>query len=196
MIVDVRPGVRSGERQGYASALDGLWSGLARTLSELERYAADPSERLAEDGSAEALAALQYRLHLAGELAAGIVPPPGAATGHEELAAALADARDATAEVVEAVDGGGPDEAAFLVPEWRGALFRVRLARMRLLPKRAEAPQPEPEERHSIRRDALGAATASIFGAALVAAGATAALWPLWAAGFVLFAASFFLYRP
>ena len=42
MIVAVKPGVRSGERQGYASALDGLWSGLARTLSELERYAAEP----------------------------------------------------------------------------------------------------------------------------------------------------------
>jgi hypothetical protein len=35
-----------------------------------------------------------------------------------------------------------------------------------------------------------------MLGAGLVAAGATTALWPLWVAGFVLFAASFFLYRP
>jgi hypothetical protein len=196
MIAPVKPGVRSGERQGYASALDGLWSGLARTLSELERYAGEPFERLSDDGSGEALAALQYRLHLAGELAAGIVPPPGAAAAHEELASALGDARDATADVVEAVDAGGAEEAAALVPEWRGALFRVRLARMRLVPKRVETPPAEPEERHAVRRDALGAATTSIVAAALVAAGASIGLWPLWAAGFVLFAASFFLYRP
>jgi hypothetical protein len=196
MIGGVRPGVRSGERQGYASALDGLWTGLARTLSELERFAAEPAERLADDTSAEALAALQYRLHLAGELAAGIVPPPGAAAAHEELASALTDARDATADVVEAVDAGGPDEAAALVPEWRGALFRVRLARMRLVPKRAEAPEVEAEARPVVRRDALGAAAAAVVAAGLVAAGATIALWPLWLAGFVLFAASLFLYRP
>jgi len=67
---------------------------------------------------------------------------------------------------------------------------------MRLVPKRVETPPVELEERHQVRRDALGAATAAIVAAALVAAGASIGLWPLWAAGFVLFAASFFLYRP
>src|SRR6478752_6180409 len=132
MIGGVSRGVQSDERQGYANALDGLWTGLSRTLTHLERYAAEPEDWLETEDAAETLASLQYRLHVAGELSAGIVPPPGSTTAHEELSAALADARDATAEVVEALGFGGWIEAAPLVPEWRGALFRVRLARLRL----------------------------------------------------------------
>src|SRR5262249_7612307 len=106
IIVRVSRGVRSVEQQGYASALEGLWTGLSRTLTLLERYAAEPAERLDADDAPEVLSSLQYRLHVAGEVAAGIVPPAGSTMAHEELSSALADARDATAEVVEALELG------------------------------------------------------------------------------------------
>src|SRR5437763_5653210 len=109
----------------------GLWSGLARTLTRLEAVAADPEERL--DEALETLPPLQYALHRTGELVVGIDPPPGAEVAHAELAVALADARDATADVLDALESGGPELAAVLVHEWRGALFRVRLARHRLV---------------------------------------------------------------
>ena len=44
----------------------------------------------------------------------------------------LAAARDATAEVAEALTDQGAEAIEPLLPEWRGALFRVRLARLRL----------------------------------------------------------------
>ena len=65
--------------------------------------------------------------------ALGIVPPAGAEAAHAELRAALAEARDATGEVAGALADGDADAVAALVHEWRGALFRVRLARHRLL---------------------------------------------------------------
>ena len=194
MIERVSRGVRSDERQGYANALDGLWTGLSRTLSQLERYAAEPDERLDGEEAREILSSLQYRLHVAGELAAGIVPPAGAMMAHDELSAALGDARDATAEVVEALDIGGAIEAAPLVPEWRGALFRVRLARLRLAPTRPLEPiLSEPDRRTS--RPAMLATACALAGTLVFAVGATAALWPVWAAGFALFLTGCFVYR-
>src|SRR5207237_305321 len=83
---------------GYASALAGLWSDLSRTLARLEAIAGDPEERL--EDALETLPPLQYALHRASELVVGIEPPPGAEVAHAELAAALEDARDATAEVL------------------------------------------------------------------------------------------------
>ena len=50
----------SGERQGYASELAGLWSDLARTLRRLDEIAADPEDAL----EVEELARLQYALHV------------------------------------------------------------------------------------------------------------------------------------
>jgi len=191
----VSRGVRSDERQGYASALEGLWSGLTRTLSQLELYAGEPEVRLDTDVAPERLSHLQYRLHVAGELAAGIVPPPGSTTAHEELAAALADARDATAEVVEALEVGGTAEAAMLVPEWRGALFRVRLARLRLTLPRPAVPSRSADDGAEFRRDALVATGCALAGTLVFALGALAGLWPLWAAGLLVFAASFFVFR-
>jgi hypothetical protein len=195
MIARVSRGVRTDERQGYESALDGLWSGLSRTLSRLEHYAADPDDRLDTDFAVESLSTLQYRLHVASELAVGIVPPPNSTTAHEELAAALADARDSTAEIVEALELGGTIEAAALVHEWRGALFRVRLARMRLnLPRPIElaAPNGDPG---SFRRDALVATGCALAGTLVFAIGATVDVWPVWLAGLLTFAAGFFFNR-
>lgn len=124
----------TGERQGYATAMAGLLGGLSQSLVRLEELAADPEETLVDEDALAALPGLQYTLHAASETAAGIDPPADAEISHAELAAALADARDATAEIAEAAVAGGPEAAWPLVYEWRGALFRVRLARMRLAP--------------------------------------------------------------
>src|ERR671928_32129 len=86
--------MRTGERQSYATAIAGLWSGLSRTLDRLERIAAEPAETLADPDELDAIPRLQYTLHAASEAAAGIAPPADAETSHAELAAALADARE------------------------------------------------------------------------------------------------------
>jgi hypothetical protein len=175
----------------------GLWTGLTRTLAKLEAIAAEPEERLSDGDVLDALPALQYGLHTAGELTLGISPPAEAEWAHSELAAALADARDATAEVGEAAATGGVLAALPLVPEWRGALFRVRLARMRL--NSAPAPvtvvePPEPERFHD--HAALAATVLVVAGTFVVTCGAVLAMWPLWAAGLVLVGAGLLAYRP
>src|SRR4051812_23116935 len=104
-----------------------LWSGLARTLTVLDRLAAEP-ERLDEDETPDLLRRLQYTLHAVGERVYGLAPPPGTEGAHRELWAALAGARDATGEIVDALEEDGLHAAELLVHEWRGALFRVRLA--------------------------------------------------------------------
>jgi hypothetical protein len=164
----------TGERQGYASAMAGLFGGLSRTLTQLEQLAAEPDRTLADDDVLSVLPGLQYTLHEASETAAGIDPPVDVEVSHAELAAALADARDATAEVAEAAAGGGPEAAWPLVYEWRGALFRVRLARARLgsTPTRRTAREPRAH-----RRVAAGVVAAG--GALLLVAGAVLADWPL-----------------
>src|SRR5438034_7064549 len=102
MIGPLAQGVGSGQRQVYASELAGLWSDLSSTLAALEALAADPAERL-DDAALELLPRLQYSLHRASELVVGLTPPVGAESAHAELAAALSDARDATAEVADAL---------------------------------------------------------------------------------------------
>jgi len=97
----VRPSVAGGQREGYAAALTGLWKRLGWALTELEAIAADPGELLDEDRVLERLPSLQYALHAASELALGLRPPATAEAAHAELAAALAGARDATAEFAE-----------------------------------------------------------------------------------------------
>jgi hypothetical protein len=44
--------------------------------------------------------------------------------------------------MVETIEIGGNDAASELIFEWRGALFRVRLARMRLGVQPEPAPSP------------------------------------------------------
>ena len=190
----MRPVVSSGPRGGYEAALAGVWSGLTRALSQLEELAADPDERL--DGrSVATLARLQYVLHSAAELAVGIEPPAGAELAHTELAAALADARDATAEVAEALDTEGLFAVEPLVPEWRGALFRVRLARLRVATPRP-LPVLEDEPVLDTPNHAVAATVCSLAGAAAFTVGAVLAAWPLWVAGLAVFAASLLVYRP
>jgi hypothetical protein len=168
----------------------GLWSGLQTTLHGLEALAAD-ARRLDED-SVDALRLLQYRLHWSSEALAGVEPPAGARELHEELAESLAEARDFTGEIAEAIELHGRGGARELLFEWRGALFRVRLARMRLMGRPlvvAEAADGFPA--------AAAIATAFTFlGVAAFAAGAVLIVWPLWAAGLALVAGGFLVHRP
>jgi hypothetical protein len=184
----------TGTGETYARAMGALWTGLARPLAQVDDAAAEP-ERLADDDAADALRRLQYALHLAREKAYGLEPPPAARTAHAELADALVCARDATAAVAEAVSLWGAEGAQPLLHEWRGALFRVRLARLRLMPP---APQPPPaleREREGLLRPALGFLLALI-GALAFVAGATLGMWPLWVGGLLAVSGSVLVYRP
>ncbi len=195
--------VGSGQRREYAAAVADLWDGVAAPLVRLERIADAPAESIA-DGASDELPSLQYALHAGAELALGIPPPVGSEALHAELLAALAHGRDATADVVAAIDEGERELLEGLLPEWRGALFRVRLARLRAL-ERTPLRLPDDGEggtRHhqlpaSTLSPAAVAATALIVaGALLFTAGAVLAAWPLWAAGLALFAGGFVLFRP
>ena len=197
--------VPAGERREYASAVAGLWERLGTALARLERIAEGPPERV-QRAAREELPSLQYSLHAGAELALGIHPPVGAESVHAELVAALAHARDATADVVLALEDADDELVERLLPEWRGALFRVRLARMRALERfplqlavdtgrASERDRPEKgDERLSLT--ALGATALVIAGALLFTAGAVLAAWPLWVAGLALFAGGFVLFRP
>jgi hypothetical protein len=157
------------------------------------------------DELVDELPGLQYTLHAGAELAVGIDPPTGAETVHAELVAALSEARDATSEVARALEFGENDLVEPLLPEWRGSLFRVRLARLRAV-ERPETPEaaatrgPTPaqaRERGSASTLTPIIATLLVLGGALLfTAGAVLVAWPVWAAGLALFAGGFVLYRP
>jgi hypothetical protein len=173
----------------------GVWSDLSRTLTRLDAIAGDPEERL--EDALDTLPPLQYALHRTGELVVGIDPPPGAEVAHAELAAALADARDATAQMLDAVETGGPEDAALLVHEWRGALFRVRLARHRLVARpRTVAHPAAPVEAPRAPAAALAATLLVVVGVGAFTSGAVLGFWQLWAAGLMLVAIGLFAYRP
>jgi len=181
-------------REQYAEEIGVLWTGLSRTLGRLDRIAAEP-EQLEQPGVELSLPRLQYALHLASEHAYGVEPPPGAETAHAELADALACARDATAEVAETLRDWGADGVWQLVHEWRGALFRVRLARLRLAMPAAGAKPEEPPHGAFAWRP-LAAFLLALAGALAVAAGATLGEWPVWAAGLLAVCGSVLAYRP
>jgi len=153
----------------------GLWIDLRSTLSRLDVLAADPDLLLDVD----ALPALQYELHSAGELVAGLEPPDDTELMHRELADALAEARDLTAEIADALQQGGPDAAAPLVWEWRGSLFRIRFARLRLERPRTTiatitvVPTPQPRTPPPVTAGVVA------FGSALVLLAALLGLWLL-----------------
>jgi hypothetical protein len=185
---------RTGSPESYAEEMGELWTGLSHTLARLDRLAAEP-EHIDDERVKISLARLRYALHLASEHAYGVEPPEGSESAHAELAAALAAARDATAEVAEAVSDAGVDALQPLLHEWRGALFRVRLARLRLA-----APAP----RHSLAEIPVGDGIARPLMAFLLALGggvafvlgATLGFWPLWVVGIVAVCASVLAYRP
>ena len=185
---------RTGTDQLYAEELGELWTALLRTLSRLDLAAAEP-DSLDADGAVQSLRRLQYSLHVSSEHVVGLVPPPGDETAHCELEAALLCARDATAEVAEAVSAWGAAGVEPLLHEWRGALFRVRLARMRLMrPGRTETVTPV-EEYESQARPLL-AFLLALFGAVAFVGGAATGAWPVWSAGMLAVSASVFVYRP
>ncbi|HZT92638.1 MAG TPA: hypothetical protein VFA05_11425 [Gaiellaceae bacterium] len=184
----------TGTAERYSSEMGALWSGLARTLGRLEGVAAEP-ERLEDDGVQHALRRLQYGLHLAAEHAVGVDPPPGARAAHEELVDAIVGARDATAEVAEAVAVWGAAGVEALLHEWRGALFRVRLARLRLTGASARPAAAPPEERGRVL-EPLASFLLALIGAVTFVAGATLGLWPLWVAGLLAVCGSVVVYRP
>jgi hypothetical protein len=186
---------------GYAEAVSHLWERVGAALVRLERVAESPAEAVTDEFLDE-LPHLQYGLHAGAELAVGIAPPRGADALHDELVSALAEARDITAEIARALELGDPELVEPLLPEWRGALFRVRLARLRALERTAIAMGSDggPEATRPRRRDRISAsavvATALVIGGAfLFTAGAVLAAWPVWAAGLALFAGGFVLYR-
>jgi hypothetical protein len=179
-------------REQYATALDGLWSDLTGALTRLERIAAEPYE-LDED-TLEVLPVLQYSLHRAGETIHGLAPLPATAEAHHELAAALEDARDVTGDVAALLEAEDWDGAGDLVHEWRGALFRVRLARRRLI-RIPPTPSPAAEEPHTTAT-AAGALVLLAAGTTAFLAGAVLVVWPLWAAGLALVATSLLVFRP
>jgi hypothetical protein len=176
-----------------------LWERLGTGLTRLERVAEAPADVIVAEARDE-LPPLQYSLHATAELAHGIDPPPAAAAAHRELVAALAQARDATADVAEAVEDDDEELVEQLVPEWRGALFRVRLARLRALESSPlvtpESERPPAPELPPVSRLAILATCLVLAGAALFTAGAVLAEWPLWAAGLTLFGGGFILFRP
>jgi hypothetical protein len=187
----VLPETQAEER--YACAVGELWSGLARTLRRLEGLAASP-ERLAELAGLDELRRLQYRLHAASQEVLGLSPPAAAASAHDELASALADARDATGELAEDVELDGLAAAEARIYEWRGALFRVRLARLRLDGSRP-VPAPEPEQLPGLAAP-ISALVLSLGGTSAFLLGATIGPWPLWACGALALCASLLVYRP
>ena len=186
-------GAGTTERERYASALAGLWESLAFTLSRLEAVAADVRSL---DDAGDRLPALQNRLHWAGELVAGIEPPAGAERAHAELSAALEHARDATGEVREVLENEGPGAAWLLVHEWRGALFTVRLARHRLELASPPRTRRVTERASSFNWSGALATALVLAGTAAFTVGAIATLWPVWALGLGLVAASFLVYEP
>jgi hypothetical protein len=185
---------RTGTDHVYAEELGELWTGLVRTLSRLDLAAAEP-DVLDEDGAEQSLRRLQYSLHVSSEHAVGLVPPTGEETAHAELEAALLAARDATAEVAEAVSAWGAAGVEPLLHEWRGALFRVRLARLRLTQPGAAATVASAEDYEGPARP-LAAFLLALVGAVAFVGGAATGTWPVWAAGMLAVGASVVVYRP
>jgi hypothetical protein len=165
---------RTGTQERYAVQVGELWSWLSPTLTGAD-----------EPADARSLRRLQYALHVAREQAYGLEPPAGAASAHAELADALACARDATGELAEGTAS---------LEEWRGALLRVRLARMRLATPRP-ATLPELPLHEGIGQP-LAAFLLALGGALAFVAGATLGVWPLWSTGIAAVCASVLAYRP
>ena len=79
-----------------------------------------------------------------------------------------------------------------MLHEWRGALFRVRLARLRLTGAADAAPRRRGDEIPRLHAP-LVASGAHVVGAAAFAVGATLGPWPLWVAGMLAVCVSLLL---
>jgi hypothetical protein len=172
----VRQTVGSGSPRSYAAAVAGLWIDLRGTLARLDGLARDVAA-LSEDDCTE-LRSLQYELHCAAESVAGFTPPDDRDAEHAELADALAEARELTAEVADALERRG-FEAATLAWEWRGALFRVRFARVRLDRPRPVRMEASVQRVPVAQRPPVMAAGAVALGSVLVLLAALLGLWLL-----------------
>ena len=179
--------VGTGAGESYEAAIAGVWTDLRTTLHRLEVLAADPDDALARDDAPERLGGLQYSLHRSAELVTGLQPPFEAEAAHEELAEALTDARDATAEIAYVLEVDDAEAAQPYVYEWRGALFRVRLAQLRLASPAQAATAPPTTQEPSIPRALLAWALVAA-GAFVLAAGAISGMWLPAALGLVAFA--------
>lgn len=168
--------VGSGSPRAYAASMAGLWIDLRLALCRLDALSANPDLLLEDE---EQLPALQYTLHCAAERVVGLTPPEGTELEHDELADALLDARETTAEIAEALAHGGPDATAPLVWEWRGALFRVRYARLRLERPHPVAIRPFTPEPQVQRSSLPFPAAAVAMGSSLVLIAALLGLWLL-----------------
>jgi hypothetical protein len=184
----------TGTGQQYAHALGELWPGVQRALVQLDAIAAEP-EALDELDLVDALGRLQYHLHLGSEHIYGLEPPAGAESAHAELADALACARDATGEVAEVVADAGPAALRPLLHEWRGALFRVRLARLRLSTPAPRTPVSPPAEPDGAARPLI-AFLLALGGAIAFAGGAALEVWPVWVVGLLAVVGAVLAYRP
>lgn len=153
----------------------GLWIDLELALARLDALAADP-DLLLDDR--ETLPALQYELHCASELVSALTAPQEAAVIHDELGEALAEARELTAETAEALAHGGTEAASPLVWEWRGALFRIRFARLRLERPRIVTVATDTSSPAAPRPPVLAASAVAV-GSALVLGAALLGLWLL-----------------
>ena len=123
-------------------------------------------------------------------------PRPAAASGDRGSPRARRGARgcpDVTGDVAALLELEDSEAAAGLVHSG-GALFRVRLARRRLI----RVPQPAVPSVEEQRTGTLAAAALALLAIGTVGflAGAVLVIWPLWAAGLALVAASLLVFRP
>ena len=178
------------ERHGYATAVADLWERLAPALIRLERIAETPPDEIVADAREELPGAAVQPARARAELAHGIQPPPRAAAGAHRSSSTRSP-RPATRPPTSPRPPRTSSTRSWSsssLPEWRGALFRVRLARLRALessPLRAPTSRSSgwrPSRRRS-SRIAIVATALVIVGALLFTAGAVLAAWPLWAAG-------------
>ena len=170
--------------------------GRARRRLSSARPARRRPRPLDDDDASAQLQRLQYRSTPRPRIGARARAAGGAEPAHNELAGALGGARDATAEVAEALDEQGRDGVAPLLHEWRGALFRVRLARLRLAAPRSPEPVTSRAESRRARRAARRASSLALGGTPAFAIGATVGPWPLWVAGLIAVSAALLVYRP
>jgi hypothetical protein len=133
MIRAVKQSLATRGEHAYDEAIDDVWHELLAALVRLEGLAGRPEE-LRDGEQAARVRALQYRLHAAGEAVLALDPPPGAAAEHAGLAGALEAGRDATGEVLAALDDEAelPLESAWLVTS--GGVVAVPLALLLMRP--------------------------------------------------------------